>query len=101
MAWVKIRWQSAQARSANRHPVQYLHALRFAADADCHARVGSIQAALASGSSDALYFVARGDGSSHFSRTLDEHNRAVNKYQRGGEVKGKFITLKASTVPAK
>jgi len=32
----------------------------------------------------ALYFVARGDGSSHFSPTLDEHNRAVNKYQRGG-----------------
>lgn len=31
-----------------------------------------------------LYFVARGDGSSHFSATLGEHNRAVNKYQRGG-----------------
>ena len=31
----------------------------------------------------ALYFVARGDGSSHFSATLDEHNRAVNKYIRG------------------
>ena len=33
--------------------------------------------------SKALYFVARGDGSSQFSATLDEHNRAVNKYQRG------------------
>lgn len=31
----------------------------------------------------ALYFVARGDGSSQFSNTLDEHNKAVNKYQRG------------------
>ena len=31
----------------------------------------------------ALYFVARGDGSSQFSATLEEHNRAVNKYQRG------------------
>ena len=30
---------------------------------------------------DALYFVARGDGSSQFSRTLDEHNRAVRQYQ--------------------
>jgi UPF0755 protein len=30
-----------------------------------------------------LYFVARGDGSSHFSQNLDEHNRAVNKYIRG------------------
>lgn len=31
----------------------------------------------------ALYFVARGDGSSHFSTNLDDHNRAVNKFQRG------------------
>lgn len=31
----------------------------------------------------ALYFVARGDGSSQFSATLPEHNRAVAKYQLG------------------
>ena len=31
----------------------------------------------------ALYFVARGDGSSQFSATLEEHNRAVNRYIRG------------------
>ncbi len=31
----------------------------------------------------AIYFVARGDGTSHFSSSLDEHNRAVNKYIRG------------------
>ncbi len=30
----------------------------------------------------ALYFVARGDGSSEFSATLTDHNRAVNRYQR-------------------
>jgi UPF0755 protein len=30
----------------------------------------------------ALYFVARGDGSSEFSETLSDHNRAVNRYQR-------------------
>ena len=30
----------------------------------------------------ALYFVARGDGSSEFSETLADHNRAVNQYQR-------------------
>ncbi|MFD0667395.1 endolytic transglycosylase MltG [Ramlibacter sp. MAHUQ-53] len=43
----------------------------------------SLLAAVQPASSPALYFVARGDGSSHFSQTLDEHNRAVNKYQRG------------------
>jgi len=31
----------------------------------------------------ALYFVSRGDGTSQFSNSLEEHNRAVNKYQRG------------------
>ena len=30
----------------------------------------------------ALYFVARGDGSSVFSSDLAAHNRAVNQYQR-------------------
>jgi UPF0755 protein len=33
--------------------------------------------------SNTLYFVAKGDGSSQFSSTLDDHNLAVNKYQRG------------------
>jgi UPF0755 protein len=31
----------------------------------------------------ALYFVARGDGSSEFSESLEAHNRAVDKYIRG------------------
>lgn len=47
--------------------------------------LASLRAALRPAQSDALYFVARGDGSSQFSNTLDEHNRAVNKYQRGGQ----------------
>ncbi len=42
----------------------------------------ALLAALQPAQSKALYFVARGDGSSYFSETLDEHNRAVNKYQR-------------------
>ncbi|MCZ7564289.1 MAG: endolytic transglycosylase MltG [Burkholderiales bacterium] len=46
--------------------------------------LASLQAVLNPAASDALYFVARGDGSSEFSRTLQEHNRAVTKYQRGG-----------------
>ena len=43
----------------------------------------ALLAAVQPAQSKALYFVARGDGSSQFSATLDEHNRAVNKYQRG------------------
>ena len=42
----------------------------------------SLSAALHPAASQALYFVARGDGSSVFSNTLDDHNRAVNTYQR-------------------
>jgi UPF0755 protein len=45
--------------------------------------VAALHAALAPAKSDALYFVARGDGSSQFSASLPEHNRAVNKYIRG------------------
>ena len=47
--------------------------------------LASIQAALHPAANDMLYFVARGDGSSHFSRTLDEHNKAVGKYQKGSK----------------
>jgi UPF0755 protein len=43
----------------------------------------SLLAAVRPDASKALYFVARGDGTSQFSETLAEHNRAVNKYQRG------------------
>lgn len=42
----------------------------------------SLLAAVQPERTKALYFVARGDGSSAFSATLDEHNRAVNQYQR-------------------
>ena len=42
----------------------------------------SLMAAVQPARTPALYFVARGDGSSHFSETLGEHNRAVNQYQR-------------------
>jgi UPF0755 protein len=44
--------------------------------------LASIHATLRPAVSDHLYFVARGDGSSEFSRTLDEHNRAVSRYQK-------------------
>ena len=43
----------------------------------------SLRAAVRPETSRALYFVARGDGSSVFSENLADHNRAVNRYQRG------------------
>jgi len=46
--------------------------------------LAAITATLNPPRSDVLYFVAKGDGSSQFSRTLGEHERAVTKYQRSG-----------------
>ena len=43
----------------------------------------ALKAAISPAPTNALYFVAKGDGSSHFSQSLNEHNNAVNKYQRG------------------
>ena len=43
----------------------------------------SIVAALNPSASDFLYFVAKGDGSHQFSRSLEEHNAAVREYQLG------------------
>ncbi|KUM04926.1 endolytic transglycosylase MltG [Chromobacterium subtsugae] len=40
----------------------------------------ALYAAAQPAESDALYFVARGDGSSQFSSTLEQHNQAVRKY---------------------
>ena len=41
----------------------------------------ALLAAVKPANTRALYFVARGDGSSQFSATLDEHNAAVRKFQ--------------------
>jgi len=41
----------------------------------------AIHAALNPKEGNSLYFVAKGDGSHHFSSTLNEHNRAVREYQ--------------------
>ena len=46
--------------------------------------LASIVAVMQPAKTDALYFVSRGDGTSEFSRTLEEHNRAVAKYQMPG-----------------
>ena len=47
----------------------------------------ALLAAVQPAATKALYFVARGDGSSEFSTSLEAHNRAVNKYQRGQQEK--------------
>lgn len=46
--------------------------------------LASLRAALRPEKTEAMYYVSRGDGSSQFSRTLAEHNRAVSKYQLKG-----------------
>ena len=45
--------------------------------------IASLRAATHPAQSDYLYFVARGDGSHEFTRSLEEHNRAVARYQLG------------------
>lgn len=42
----------------------------------------SLEAAVSPLPGETLYFVSRGDGTHHFSRTLREHNNAVNRYIR-------------------
>ena len=43
--------------------------------------LASLRSAMRPAKTEAFYYVSRGDGSSHFSRNIDEHNRAVTKYQ--------------------
>ena len=47
----------------------------------------AIRAALHPADTKALYFVSKGDGTHHFSETLEEHNEAVNRYQLQGRKK--------------
>jgi len=42
----------------------------------------ALEAAVQPEEGETLYFVAKGDGTHHFSRTLREHNNAVNRYIR-------------------
>lgn len=60
----------------------------------------AIYAAMHPVDGEALYFVSRGDGSHYFSATLDEHNRAVIKYQLKGR-KRSFSSFDAKTNKAK
>jgi UPF0755 protein len=53
----------------------------------------AIRAALHPADSKALFFVAKGDGTHYFSETLQEHNKAVSKFQlKGRKPKRKSTT---------
>jgi UPF0755 protein len=54
----------------------------------CNPGKDSLLAALHPSPVSYLYFVSKNDGSHHFSSTIEEHNRAVLKYQKGGFRKG-------------
>jgi UPF0755 protein len=56
----------------------------------------AIHATLHPDDSKNIYFVSRGDGSHHFSATLEEHNNAVIKYQLKGR-KRPFSSYNPST----
>lgn len=47
----------------------------------CSVGLDALRSALMPAATDYLYFVAKGDGTHYFSKTLDEHNRAVRYYQ--------------------
>ncbi len=52
----------------------------------CNPGRESLAAALNPEHSPYLYFVARGDGTSQFSETLEQHNQAVVQFQKAGRV---------------
>jgi len=43
--------------------------------------LASLRSAMRPAKTEALYYVSRGDGSSQFSHSVEQHNRAVTKYQ--------------------
>ena len=47
----------------------------------------SIMAVLNPADTKYLYFVSKNDGSHYFSKTLEEHNRAVTLYQKGSKMR--------------
>jgi len=51
----------------------------------CNPGLESLKAAASPESHDYLYFVSKNDGTHYFSKSLDEHINAVNKYQRRGK----------------
>ena len=63
------------------HGIAILRELCTGEDLDALPGLDAIHAALHPARTDALYFVSKGDGTHHFSATLEEHNAAVKRYQ--------------------
>ena len=60
----------------------------------------SLQAVMHPVINGALFFVARGDGSHEFSATLEEHNKAVTKYQLKGKTRPAPVSGTRDAAPA-
>ncbi len=66
----------------------------------CNPGLASLVAALHPADTTFLYFVSRNDGSHKFSKTLAEHNRAVEAYQKNGGGKSSGRKVPAGAAPA-
>ena len=64
----------------------------------CNPGLAAIEAVFAPEPGDYLFFVAQGDGRSFFSTTLDQHNQAVSKFQRGVRAEA-YQSAPPTTVP--
>ncbi len=60
----------------------------------CSPGKAALEAALHPEDHDYLFFVAKGDGTHHFSKTLKEHTKAVNQYQRWGRDRENYTSTK-------
>lgn len=60
----------------------------------CSPGAASLKAAAQPEIHNYLYFVAKGDGTHYFSKTLTEHNAAVVKYQRWGRNRTDYTSTK-------
>ena len=61
----------------------------------------AVNAALNPAEGSELFFVAKGDGSHYFSATIEEHNKAVRKYQLRGRKKNYRSAPQQNNTPAK
>lgn len=60
----------------------------------CSPGKAALQAAADPQDHDYLFFVAKGDGTHHFSKTLREHNDAVGRYQKWGRNRKDYTSRK-------